>query len=71
MRQVRVLDKFLSSLPGRVDVANKLMMSYLECSGLVSSDNHCLEQLVCQYSLSPGVNTEPSFWEDERDVVSM
>ena len=71
VRHVRVLDKFLSSLPGRVDIANKLMMSYLECNGLVSTEDHCLEQLVCQYSMSTETKTDLRLGDDERDVVSM
>jgi len=72
VRQVRVLERFLSSLPGRAETADKLMMSYLECSGLVSSENHCLEQMVCQYSRNQDEPRKNLILNDEdRDVISI
>ena len=71
LRKVRLLERFLSSLPGRVSTADKLMLTYLECSELVSPDNHCLELMVCQYSQQANNLTQVSFSPDEKEVVSM
>jgi len=71
LRKVRLLERFLSSLPGRVSTADKLMLTYLECSELVSPDNHCLELMVCQYSQQANNLTQVSFSPDEKEVVSI
>ena len=71
LRKVRVLERFLSGLPGRVSTADKLMVTYLECSELVSPANHCLELVVCQYSQQSTNHTQARFSEDEKEVVSM
>ena len=49
-------------------VTDKLLVTHLQCSGLVSNDNHCLEQVVCLYTAN---SSHPTFSNDERDVISM
>lgn len=69
VRQMRLLERYLSSLKGQhSSVTDKLLVTHLQCSGLVSNDNHCLEQVVCLYTAN---SSHPTFSNDERDVISM
>lgn len=64
LKQMRVVDRYLSSLPEGAgqDISARLTVEFLACSGLGSST--CLELLTCQYS-GGGVERV------ERDVVSV
>ena len=68
VKQLRVLEKFLSSMPGKFSQSDRLTADYLRCSGLSKDDDHCLEQLVCTYGQPPASGTLTGM---ERDVVSM
>ena len=72
LRQMRTIERFLSSLPSSDQgsgMADRLTLSYLECGELVSPGNHCLQRVVCLYT--SGNTTLAGFSPQERDVVSM
>ena len=68
VKQLRVLEKFLSSMPGKFSQSDQLTADYLRCSGLSDESNQCLELLVCTYGQPPGTGDLTGI---ERDVVSM
>jgi len=68
VKQLRVLEKFLSSMPGKFSQSDHLTSDYLRCSGLSEESDHCLEQLVCTYGQPPGSGALTGI---ERDVVSI
>jgi len=68
VKQLRVLEKFLSSMPGKFSQSDRLTADYLRCSGLSKDDDHCLELLVCTYGQPPSTGALTGM---ERDVVSM
>ena len=52
--QIQTLSKFFASQPHLYDATSeKLMASYLDCSGLLKEDNHCLEQIMCTFIVMP------------------
>lgn len=68
VKQLRVLEKFLSSMPGHISQSERLTADYLRCSGLSAESDQCLEQLVCTYGQHPGTGSLTGI---ERDVVSI
>ena len=68
VKQLRVLEKFLSSMPGKFSQSERLTSDYLRCSGLSDESNQCLELLVCSYGQHPATGDLTGI---ERDVVSM
>jgi len=68
VKQLRVLEKFLSSMPGKFSQSDQLTADYLRCSGLSDESNQCLELLVCTYGQPPGTGDLTGI---ERDVVSI
>jgi len=68
VKQLRVLERFLSSIPGKSSQSDRFTADYLKCSGLSDENDHCLELLVCTYGQPP---TSGSLTGIERDVVSI
>lgn len=68
VKQLRVLEKFLSSMPGKFSQSDRLTADYLRCSGLSEDSDQCLEQLVCTYGQPPSKGALSGI---ERDVVSI
>merc|ERR1712173_422324 len=66
VRQIQVLENFLSSSDSQLQ-SDLLMVNYLQCGDLLAQTNHCLELLVCSYS----IHLQPAFSKQERDVVSI
>lgn len=45
-----IIHKYLKHVNPKGDYNDEVMASYLQCSGMLSFNNHCLERLVCQFS---------------------
>lgn len=45
-----IIHKYLKHVNPKGDYNDEVMASYLQCSGMLSFSNHCLERLVCQFS---------------------
>ena len=69
VRQIQVLENFLSSSRDSQLQSDLLMVNYLQCGDLLAQTNHCLELMVCTYSSSS--KGRPAFSKQQRDVVSM
>ena len=69
VRQIQVLENFLSSSRDSQLQSDLLMVNYLQCGDLLAQTNHCLELMVCTYSSSS--TGRPAFSKQQRDVVSM
>ncbi|XP_054723720.1 uncharacterized protein LOC129233767 [Uloborus diversus] len=50
IRDLDVIQKYLQQMSHKEDHNDEIMASYLKCSGMLSTHNHCLERLVCQFS---------------------
>lgn len=50
VRDLDIIQKYLKQMNPKEDYNDEVMASYLQCSGMLSSNNHCLERLVCQFS---------------------
>ena len=71
VRQLQVLETFLSSTENQIQ-SDLLMVNYLQCGDLLDQTNHCLELLVCTYTISTTAKTAKAvFSKSEKDVVSM
>ncbi|XP_015921845.1 uncharacterized protein [Parasteatoda tepidariorum] len=49
-RDLDIIHKYLKQMNPKQDYNDEVMASYLQCSGMLSENNHCLERLVCQFS---------------------
>ncbi|GFW94053.1 uncharacterized protein TNCV_4813711 [Trichonephila clavipes] len=50
VRDLDIIHKYLKQMSPKADYNDQVMASYLQCSGMLSSNNHCLERLACQFS---------------------
>lgn len=66
IRDLDIIHKYLKQMNPRQDYNDEIMASYLQCNGMLSSDNHCLERLVCQFS-----DQTSSMDSLEKDVSSL
>ena len=66
LEEMEVLEKYMAHLPGQEQQQEKLMATYLTCSGFTESDNSCLDRVVCEYSIKPSKMADL-----EKDVISM
>ena len=66
VRDLDIIQKYLKQMNPKADYNDEVMASYLQCSGMLNSNNHCLERLVCQFS-------DPTSKMDslEKDVSSL
>lgn len=62
----QTLEKYISQVPGEGKQQEKLMATYLSCSGFTESNNFCLDRVVCDYSVQPSKMADL-----EKDVISM
>ncbi|GIY01758.1 uncharacterized protein CEXT_474381 [Caerostris extrusa] len=46
VRDLDVIHKYLRQMNPKADYNDQVMASYLQCSGMLSSGNHCLERLA-------------------------
>lgn len=67
LQEMEVLEKYMAKLPGQEEQQEKLMATYLSCSGFTESDNKCLDRVVCEYS----VVHSKMMGDLEKDVISM
>ncbi|XP_035217561.1 uncharacterized protein LOC118190873 [Stegodyphus dumicola] len=66
IRDLDVIQKYLKQMNHKEDYNDEVMASYLQCSGMLSSHNHCLERLVCQFS-----DRNSRMESLEKDVASL
>jgi len=66
MHQIQVLEKYLSKVEDQETQQEKLMATYLSCSGFTSSSNFCLDRVICEYSIQ--TKRMDSL---EKDVISI
>ncbi|CAL1296141.1 unnamed protein product, partial [Larinioides sclopetarius] len=66
VRDIDIIHKYLKQMSPTADYNDQVMASYLQCSGMLSQNNHCLERLACQFSDSS--SKMPSL---EKDVSSL
>ncbi|KAF8794815.1 uncharacterized protein LOC129961924 [Argiope bruennichi] len=66
IRDIDIIHKYLKQMSPKADYNDQVMASYLQCSGMLSYNNHCLERLACQFSDSS--SKMPSL---EKDVSSL
>jgi len=66
MHQIQVLEKYLSKVDDQETQQEKLMATYLSCSGFTSSSNFCLDRVICEYSIQ--TKRMDSL---EKDVISI
>ncbi|GFS89715.1 uncharacterized protein NPIL_376891 [Nephila pilipes] len=50
IRDLDIIHKYLKQMSPKADYNDQVMASYLQCSGMFNSNNHCLERLACQFS---------------------
>jgi uncharacterized protein YqeY len=68
MTEIDVLENFLAKETDFNQQTETLVANYLDCSGLASIDNKCLERLVCFYA-APKENDGVS--KSEKDVIAI
>ncbi|XP_067127517.1 uncharacterized protein [Centruroides vittatus] len=61
-----VIQKYLRQVKPHDDYNEEVLATYLGCSGMLDSNNHCLEKLVCQFS-----DNTSSMSQLEKDVSSL
>jgi len=64
--QVQVLQNYLSQAGDQEIQQQKLMATYLSCSGFTASTNFCLDRVVCEYSIRT-----KQMDSLEKDVISI
>ena len=60
-----MLEHFLGKVPANDNYNQRLLSTYVTCSGY-TSNNYCLERVLCEYS-SPFSR----LGDEEKDVISM
>lgn len=66
LHEMEVLEQYIAKVPGQEEEQEKLMATYISCSGFTEPSNHCLDRVVCEYSVQPG-----GMADLEKDVISM
>lgn len=66
LHEMEVLEKYIAAAPEHEKQQEKLMASYLSCSGFTESQNACMDRVVCEFSVLPN-----SMSGLEKDVISM
>ena len=64
LHEMEVLEKYIAAAPEHEKQQEKLMASYLSCSGY--TENACMERVVCEFSVLPNKMSDL-----EKDVISM
>ena len=66
LQEMELLEKYIAKVPDHEKEQERLMATYLTCSGFTEDRNGCLDRIVCEYSV------EPSRMPDlDKDVISM
>ena len=68
MTEIQLLENFLAKETDFPDQTENMVAQYLQCSGLSTDQNQCLERLVCIYAAN-GMEKEAT--KQEREVISM
>jgi len=66
LEEMEVLEKYMAKIPHQEEEQEKLMATYLSCSGFTESNNNCLDRVVCEYSIESG-----GMPDLEKEVISM
>ena len=66
--EIQLLENFLARETDFSHQTENMVAQYLQCSGLSTDQNQCLERLVCIYAAN-GMEKEAS--KQEREVISM
>ena len=66
--EIQLLENFLARETDFSHQTENMVAQYLQCSGLSTDQNQCLERLVCIYAAN-GTDKEAS--KLEREVISM
>lgn len=66
LHEMEVLEKYIAAAPEHEKQQEKLMASYLSCSGFTESQNACMDRVVCEFSVQPS-----SMSDLEKDVITM
>jgi len=53
LREIEVLEKYIAKVPEHEKQQEKLMATYMSCSGYTEEENTCMERVVCEYSVTP------------------
>ncbi len=66
LQEIEVLEQYIAKVPDHEEQHEKLMATYLSCSGFTEERNGCIDRIVCEYSVQPS-----GMADLERDVISM
>lgn len=66
MSDLEVIQRYLNMMRPQGDYNDEIIATYLGCNGMLSTTNHCLERLVCQYS-----DPRSRMKEIEKEVTSL